>query len=540
MSTGFPPYRNKRKTLARTIGRIAIDLMDFKEKVFQRFDSNAYSGGSAYTDPDSDVGCACCDRAVVVSPDDNGDFSSIQDAIDFAVTETPSASEPWIIHICPGVYTENLTGADFVSLVGLGTKSDGVRVQGTYDFPGQESSLENIEFRPNASIAVPLLTGGSINTDKLHIRNCSFVATYDTTAARRFIELLFSNEYIFDDCYFEVRLGGSVVGAQTHELFYFDGPTTVYFRDSEFKIYTEDDDDTYRVFSLNAGDVDFRFFNNIALFQEEDVAGNTSTVFFYINDTGGNEYFVKENHIKMYRVNAGGNHVIFNLAGLIGHQIMYSHHNNYSSNATAQNVGGFGINTLYMFYDDINDIPIPGLAAPGAGVFEFIVANDGSDGSSEHIWGPLSIANPPRAKACVQIAPIVIPGVGAAQVVFDAVLYDSHFVATGTQFYNPAIGTFTVPINGCYHITSTLEFDFPPGPAVDFTIQIWINGVPRKEFKDDFPGLAPTLTRSISVDTYFELLAGDLITCWVILTAPGTILNDILGLYSTMSVHKHS
>jgi len=58
-----------------------------------------------------------------VSKDGSGDFDVIQEAIDYInAYEAPSPKRPWVVKICPGEYIESLTGADSVSLVGIGGK----------------------------------------------------------------------------------------------------------------------------------------------------------------------------------------------------------------------------------------------------------------------------------------------------------------------------------------------------------------------------------------------------------------------------------
>ncbi|MGB9639981.1 MAG: hypothetical protein ACPL4H_03665 [Anaerolineales bacterium] len=59
-------------------------------------------------------------RVITVDDSGNGDFTSIQAAIDAAHNQNPSQSQPYTILIAPGVYDESLTLSDYVHLVGLG------------------------------------------------------------------------------------------------------------------------------------------------------------------------------------------------------------------------------------------------------------------------------------------------------------------------------------------------------------------------------------------------------------------------------------
>ncbi len=47
-------------------------------------------------------------------------YTTIQAAIDYAVTQTPSATSPWLVVIKPGIYTEKVTCSAYVDMVGEG------------------------------------------------------------------------------------------------------------------------------------------------------------------------------------------------------------------------------------------------------------------------------------------------------------------------------------------------------------------------------------------------------------------------------------
>jgi len=60
------------------------------------------------------------ERVIVVDRGGNGDFTSIQMAINAAAARSPSATNPWLVLVAPGVYAESLTLANHVHLVSLG------------------------------------------------------------------------------------------------------------------------------------------------------------------------------------------------------------------------------------------------------------------------------------------------------------------------------------------------------------------------------------------------------------------------------------
>lgn len=54
-----------------------------------------------------------------------GDYSSIQDAIDYAVSQTPTVDSQWLIGVRPGLYTENLTLPEYVHVAGWPSNPEG-------------------------------------------------------------------------------------------------------------------------------------------------------------------------------------------------------------------------------------------------------------------------------------------------------------------------------------------------------------------------------------------------------------------------------
>lgn len=65
------------------------------------------------------AGGATAARVLVVDKEGNADYTSIQNALDAANGESPSANKPWLILIAPGNYQESITLYDHVHLSGL-------------------------------------------------------------------------------------------------------------------------------------------------------------------------------------------------------------------------------------------------------------------------------------------------------------------------------------------------------------------------------------------------------------------------------------
>lgn len=73
---------------------------------------------------DSGIKLETMPKTAWVSKDLSGlaKFTSIQAAINYAKTQSPSATNPWTILIYPGIYDEAITTADWVNLKGIGPK----------------------------------------------------------------------------------------------------------------------------------------------------------------------------------------------------------------------------------------------------------------------------------------------------------------------------------------------------------------------------------------------------------------------------------
>jgi hypothetical protein len=163
--------------------------------------------------------------AITMAAVAHGDFSSVQDAIDYAADAVsrgepaPSSTNPWTILIQPGLYAESLTLEPFVNLVGLGYR--GFEVGGVF-FPGNPTGVqlrtagsshvfnggatdivcvENLQFECIVDVAYPTfdLTGGVF-----HATNCAFLQKFlDATApAFRVVRADANVNALMDSCFF--------------------------------------------------------------------------------------------------------------------------------------------------------------------------------------------------------------------------------------------------------------------------------------------------------------------------------------------------
>ena len=59
-------------------------------------------------------------RTMLVDGLGNGDYTTIQAAIDAANSQSPTANNRWLVRVAPGEYTESLTLYDYIDIAGVG------------------------------------------------------------------------------------------------------------------------------------------------------------------------------------------------------------------------------------------------------------------------------------------------------------------------------------------------------------------------------------------------------------------------------------
>ena len=105
-------------------------------------------------------------RVVYVDPE-AGDYTTIQSAIDYAVSQGPTSAAQWVVQVRPGIYQEDLTFAPYVHVFGWpgATRNDVVKVQcatvaghtATLAGVGESLVLANLSLQ-QPPVATPVLT----------------------------------------------------------------------------------------------------------------------------------------------------------------------------------------------------------------------------------------------------------------------------------------------------------------------------------------------------------------------------------------------
>lgn len=78
-----------------------------------------------------------------------GQYTTIQAAINYAATQSPSATNPWLVLVYSGVYTEAITGSAYVYVKGAGPTEDVViqQVDGTILTLASNFTIESVTIR---------------------------------------------------------------------------------------------------------------------------------------------------------------------------------------------------------------------------------------------------------------------------------------------------------------------------------------------------------------------------------------------------------
>jgi len=117
----------------------------------------------------------------------NGDYQTIQEAMDYADSQSPSSASPWVVLVRPGTYVEDLIFYDWVHVFGwpgnhalsLVTVRNATAASHTINLPAPSSRLHiyNITFQRVAASANPViaLTGGG--PAQLHMRLCQVIGS---------------------------------------------------------------------------------------------------------------------------------------------------------------------------------------------------------------------------------------------------------------------------------------------------------------------------------------------------------------------------
>lgn len=170
-----------------------------------------------------------------------GDFNTIQDAIDYCVTQTPAADSPWTVKIYPGIYDEAVTCSAWVNLKGVGPKGSVVIYQNNANIItlADNVELQNLTVRlGEPTVGRRLITDNTVAcTAKM--TDLVFEITTPGVRPNYVIELLAAGDYTIERCSYDIGGTGSAYGlscsasAELHLIdndFSFTNVNAVHFR----------------------------------------------------------------------------------------------------------------------------------------------------------------------------------------------------------------------------------------------------------------------------------------------------------------------
>jgi len=182
---------------------------DSVTKIF-KFDASLITAGQTrtITVPDRDITLAGLTSQTVIVAKTGGEYTSIQAAINYAVTQTPSATNLWTVVIMPGVYTEAITMSSYVSLMGVGTRSNVVIFQNAADVI---TLADHVEVQ---NLTVRVGTGDQLSAFKdngvactAKIIDVNLESLYVGTSAWTGFNITGAGNYTIDHCSYNITTG---------------------------------------------------------------------------------------------------------------------------------------------------------------------------------------------------------------------------------------------------------------------------------------------------------------------------------------------
>jgi len=108
-----------------------------------------------------------------------GDYTTIQAAINYCATQTPSTTKRFCVLVYPGDYAETITGSNYVEIMGLAAR-EAVNITGAtgplYTFPDNEGHIFNLKFTltPTTAAEEIIHIPATVSARQV-ISNCLFI-----------------------------------------------------------------------------------------------------------------------------------------------------------------------------------------------------------------------------------------------------------------------------------------------------------------------------------------------------------------------------
>ena len=229
-----------------------------------------------------------------------GDYTTIANAMTAAAALTPSESRRVLVVVHPGIYVEDITGQDYVDILGSGASNTIIQtVAGTcYTFAANGNAF-NIKFQINNATGTAAKCV-QIDSGQHRIRNCNFQVTSagnGTTA--KFIDINGGTLEVAV-CRSSYNLTGTNAGTIMHSIIDIDGTAALEINGLKVDANIADVDDIVVFVDDSNTSTPHLFFTGIEIDMTlKNVAYSGISALFYLHGEGNDKY-----------VNSGHYHII--------------------------------------------------------------------------------------------------------------------------------------------------------------------------------------------------------------------------------------
>jgi hypothetical protein len=240
-----------------------------------------------------------------------GDFTTIQGAIDYAVTQVPSTTNRFCILIHPGDYAETITGADYVELMGLAAR-EAVNITGAtgplYTFPDAEGHIFNLKFTLTPTTAAQtIIEIPATVTARQVVSNCLFTVTSASDVASSVFDINGGEAEFINNKVLFTNTNTAVGAIRTQRVWDVDGNAIVDLYGNIVDVDIYDVNDRVLIFddaSAAGGEIHIK--ENVVTVTSNN-AGAYSGIVRFITYLGATAtLFVAHNFVQLTSLEAGG------------------------------------------------------------------------------------------------------------------------------------------------------------------------------------------------------------------------------------------
>jgi hypothetical protein len=201
-------------------------------------------------------------------------YTTIQSSIN-SITDA-TVSKQYYILVCPGEYSETITGKNYVHVIAIGSLGSVVIKGNTgtlFTFPSTHCVLKNLKFELTPTINSQKAISVTAGSHKM--RNCEVRVTSSTANITSKIMEIVGTDFEIDGGYYHYEMTATAAAANTHTPMYFSG--NIDTRITNAKIWGKignTNDILGMIYSISTGD--FLFYQNEILSGATNASHNQS------------------------------------------------------------------------------------------------------------------------------------------------------------------------------------------------------------------------------------------------------------------------